>query len=530
MSVPKASQAELDALMGRAAALAARGDWHGAQVACAAMLELAPDSAEVLGRCAATALAAGQYCDARQLTLRLAALPLERPELLLEAVRLLRRFEEPEQVLKLFQHGRWHSISSLPMLAELALHLGSCGRNAEALKIVDRMLAIDGGSPDALYLRGLFEMFLGHREQSLSSLSRAVSVEPRLANAHWLIAMQGDRQDAQAHVEQMQRVLPYLRPGSEASAYLLYSLHSRLHSLGRYHEAWNALEAGAAILRAATPYSRSEQHRLFEAIKKLELPAYDPPRKAADEPGLIFIVGMFRSGTTLIERVLTGHQDVADGGETYQLSACIRAAVKYDGQGVIDEHILDRSPDADFDQARKRMYAYARWRSGGRPWLTEKLPSNFLNVGFILHAFPEARILHLRRNPVDTCFSNLRTIFRGAAPYACDQSDMADYYLRYVDLMQHWHHRAPGRILDIDYADFVADPEGQTQRMMAYCGLPYEPEALNIERHGGQTATASAAHVRLGILKNRTDAWRPYASYLQPLLRGLEPLGVSVNG
>jgi len=521
MTGTKASQAEIRALLERAASLAAQGEWQGAHQAYEALLGLEPDSAEVVGECSLAALAAGQYSQARLLALRFADLPLADEASLLKAARLLRRFEEPQRMLGLFEQEHWRAISSAQVLAEFALHLGSSGLNTQALQVVERMLEVDGRSPDGLYLRGLFEMFSGHRDRSLASLQKAVSIEPRLANAHWLIAMQGDRADAPAHVAQMQRVLPHLRPGSEAQAYLLYSLHSRLDSMGRYQEAWNALQAGSAILRAATPYSRLEQQGLFGALKGLELPAYRPALPDGDGPRLIFIVGMFRSGTTLIERVLAGHPQITDGGETYQLSAALRDAVNHDGQSVVDQELLARLPGADFDQIRSRVFAYARWRSGGRRCLTEKLPSNFLNVGAILHAFPEARILHLRRDPVDTCFSNLRTIFRGAAPYACDQADMADYYTRYADLMAHWHAMAPGRILDIDYADFVADPEGQARRMMDYCGLEFEPEALNIERRHGQAATASAASVRLGILKNRTGAWRPYATHLRPLLRGL---------
>jgi len=230
---------------------------------------------------------------------------------------------------------------------------------------------------------------------------------------------------------------------------------------------------------------------------------------------------MFRSGTTLIERLLGGHPDVVDGGETSQFSACMRDATDHDSDQVIDLDIVARASKADFGRVRQRMQDYANWRGKGRIWLTEKLPSNFLNIGFILHALPEARILHMRRDPVETCFSNLRTLFRGGAPYACDQGDLADFYLQYRRTMTHWHALAPGRILDVDYSAFIADPQGQARRIMAYCELPYAPEALETGMRGGMAATASAAHVRSGILKNRGSAWKPYEPWLQPLIQGL---------
>jgi len=233
---------------------------------------------------------------------------------------------------------------------------------------------------------------------------------------------------------------------------------------------------------------------------------------------LIFIVGMFRSGTTLIERVLAGHPDVFDGGETYQFSACLRQATNHDTLDAVDRTIVANAASIDFEAVRQRMHAYARWRAHGSRWLTEKLPSNFLNVGFILHAFPEARIVHMRRDPVETCFSNLRTIFRGAAPYACDQRALADYFLLYRRLMTHWNKIAPGRILEVDYTDFVDNPLAQTRRLLDYCDLEFLPDVLDLDRRGGASATASAAHVRKGILKDRHRQWLPYERHLRPML------------
>jgi hypothetical protein len=233
---------------------------------------------------------------------------------------------------------------------------------------------------------------------------------------------------------------------------------------------------------------------------------------------------MFRSGTTLIERILAGHPDVADGGETYQLSACLRQATDHDTFDAVDGAVASRAAIIDFDAIRQRMHAYAHWRAQGRRWLTEKLPSNFLNVGFILHAFPEARIVHMRRDPVETCFSNLRTIFRGAAPYACDQRALADYFLLYRRMMAHWNMIAPGRILEIDYAAFVDDPLIQAGRLLEYCDLEFLPSVLDLGRQGGASATASATHVRNGILKDRHTQWLPYERYLQPMLEILSSL------
>lgn len=232
---------------------------------------------------------------------------------------------------------------------------------------------------------------------------------------------------------------------------------------------------------------------------------------------------MHRSGTTLLEHLLAGHATVADGGETYTFTASVCEATDHHCSGVIDTTALARLDGVDWDAIGDRWRAYARWRASGRAALTEKLPSNFLNVGLIARALPEARFLHMRRDPLDVCFSNLRTFFGQAAAYSYDQEQLAAYYLQYRSLMAHWHAQLPGRILDIDYAALVQDPTTRMRDVMEFCGLPFEPGSVEAPRRGGSVATASLADVRGGISKGRGGAWKPYASGLQALIEALKP-------
>lgn len=512
----------LHRLFDQAAECAARGDWASAERAVVRLQAVAPDSVPVLMLATLVMLRLGRYRDAHRCVLQAARLPADASDTLLQVARWLHRFEEFEALERLVAGSDWRAIRSLPLLIELAQLLGSAGLYALAQDCVSHALKISPRHTDAHYLRGLFEMFSGNTEASIEALMRALSIDPRMANAHGLLSMQQDRRSAEWHIAAMRNVLPVLRPGSKAQAHLFYALHHRLDAVGQHEEAWQMLERGWAVMRRITPYQHCQQEALFSALKNMVLPAFQPDQEDTGGTGLIFIVGMFRSGTTLIERVLAGHPDVADGGESYLVSACMRDATDHDGSEVVDDVIVTRACQADFNPLRRRLQAYASWRARGRRWLTEKLPANFLNLGFILHALPEARILHMRRDPIDTCFSNLRILFHRAAPYACDQQDMADYYLQYRSLMAHWHAVAPGRILDVDYEAFVADPDAQARRVMAHCGLPYAPEALDLGRQGGKVATASAASVRKGILRNRGGAWKPYEQVLQPMIRGLQ--------
>jgi tetratricopeptide (TPR) repeat protein len=511
-----------DQLFAQAMSLAMRGDLERAAQASLRAHELAPGSAGIATMASMLLLQLGHYRNARRLALHAASQRVG-PEDLFRIARLLARFEEPEALERLFLGSQWRALDSVPALAELAQLLGFAGLYELAFECLAHAQSLDAGVPDVHYLRGLFEMFSGRMDASQASIRRALELDPRMANAHWLLSMQEQPETAQRHVEQIRQVMHAAEEGSEARACFDYSLHHSLHALGRHGEAWAALAHGHGVQRRLKRYSPEEQRALVEALERIRLPIPEPSTSREGRTGLIFIVGMFRSGTTLLERLLAGHPEVYDGGETTQFTACMREATDCDSDQPLSLEVALRAPGADFAAVRARMQRFADWRAQGKRWLTEKLPSNFLNIGFILHALPEARILHMRRDPIDTCFSNLRTLFRGGAPYACDQRDLADYYLLYRRLMRHWHAIAPGRILDVDYAAFVADPEAQAKRVMAYCGLEYVPNALEAGSRKGMAATASAAHVRQGVLGDRGKAWKPYEAQLQPLIDGLRP-------
>lgn len=492
----------------RAVQLIASDRWAEAARELAPSLAATP-STPLLALAAEVSLRFGAYaeaCDlARQSAQHMTA-PLD-PIVAARIARLYRRLELSRELGRLFDSQtpvRWPP----SLAAEMAILASSASLFDDAARIARELMHDAPQNADAHYVAGLLAMFDGERDRSLDHLRRALTIEPRMGNAHWLVAMQDDVDGASAHIDAMRRALAGVVPVSENAAYLHFSLHRRLHDLGLYREAWTALEAGWRVVRQIDPYDPDTDERLFAALRDVPMPA-KVPSGTDGEPRLIFIVGMFRSGTTLIERVLTTHPDVVDGGETYQFTAAFREAADSDGRGPVDLELVRRAHAVHFDQVRVRFMNYARWRAAGRPVLTEKLPANFLNVPFILRALPSATIVHLRRDPIDTCFSNLRTYFRGAAPYSNSPVDMARYYCAYDALMAHWSEQAPGRLVEVDYSAFVANPAAESARLLEACGL-----AVAVSPHktlsAPRSTTASAADVGKGILRNRGGAWRPY--------------------
>jgi hypothetical protein len=230
---------------------------------------------------------------------------------------------------------------------------------------------------------------------------------------------------------------------------------------------------------------------------------------------------MHRSGTTLLERILAGHPAVADGGESYAFTAQLAEATDHGIAGALDRVALERLAGVDFAKIGAGFLDASRWRARGRPFLTEKLPANLLSAGLIAKALPQAKLLRVVRDPMDTCFSNLRTFFAGAAAYSHDQRQLGGQFLRCDRLARQLHAAMPGRILDVAYEDLVADTEATARRVFDFCGLAFAPEAMDVGRAPGDVATASAASVRDGILRDRGGAWKPYERHLQPLREAL---------
>ena len=177
--------------------------------------------------------------------------------------------------------------------------------------------------------------------------------------------------------------------------------------------------------------------------------------------------------------------------------------------------------DIDYAAIGQGYLGSIAWRTGGKPFCVDKLPSNFLNLPFIFAALPEARVLHMVRDPVETCFSNLRELFSDACPYSYDQQELAIYCRMYLRLMEHFQERFAGRFLDVSYDSLVGDTGNTLRRVTAHCGIAFDPVMLDPASRAKGVATASAVQVRGAVAPRGTARWKPYAVQLQPMLEGI---------
>lgn len=514
-------QEEFRRQLARAEAFAANQAWPQAIAAVRAALQENPGDAGVLLWLSFLHSRLGDYRLAREAAAqasRASALPSQIAERLIP---LLQSFNEIPAMLDCIDRMRPLEHIPIPLLIGIAAPLCYANQAERAVEFVEEAHRVAPDDPDVLLGRARLLTYLGHFDEAERDITLLLQRMPQVAQGYWVQASLRRQTPESNHVQFIREQLR--RPGhsTEDVAMLCFALHKELDDLGEHAAAWEALMLGCRAKRSTLNYRGRHSRAVFEALMRFE------PRRPAtthaqpDVAAPIFIVGMHRSGTTLLEQMLDGSSQVRGIGELYDFTNAMRYVTDHPCSGVVDVEIVSRAAHVDLGEAGKRYMDDIGWRLGDELFFTDKLPSNFLNIGFICDALPRAKILHMTRDPVETCFSNLRELFSEANPYSYDMSELADYHRGYRRLMRHWHARFPGRILDVDYSRLLREPEAVLREACAFCGIGFDPEMLEIGSRERAVVTASAVAVRGGIHRREQPKWAPYAAFLRPMIEVL---------
>jgi tetratricopeptide (TPR) repeat protein len=492
------------------------------------MLELlaqsVPDNPSVRMDLAAVLLRSGRLRDSTARLLETAQSDFLDPRLAIQLTRGL--LSGGEVVAARSCLDRLEGLPDLPiqLLAEQA-HLRWTMRDIPAARrMIDRALAAGADNPREHHLQAMLMQFAGDLEGARGVLSACLQRWPAFGDAA-LAQVKLPRQAGDPyHLDflrcQLERLPSKTRAPAELANRAAFeaAMFEELDDLGRHEEAWLALARCNALMHQVKPYDAGAESAVVDALIKVSGSLWRRPgigKSDAEGPQPIFIVGMPRSGTTLLDRMLSSHSEVASAGEITDLLRQLRWVTDVPSggvQGMLDA--VERSPDVDLAELGARYLAQTRWRAQGRRYFVDKLPTNIRMVAHIRHALPHARILHMVRDPMEVCFSNLSVMFGNISAYSYDQRALAHYHGQYTRLTRHWRTLMPNAMLEISYADLVREPEATLHKVLEYCGLAVEDACLHPERNAAPVATPSSVQVREPIHTRGLGRWQRYAQHL----------------
>ena len=400
----------------------------------------------------------------------------------------------------------------------------------DALWAYDAAVRLDPENPRLLFNRAATRRFLGDLDGSEVDFDAVIKLRPSDGEA-WLYRSEIRTQTSEAnHVAALEARLAAASGPPMDTVRLHFALAKEHEDLGHTAESWRHLEAGNSLRRRHLRYDV----RVDVATARWIAEAYadrGPGTHGCPSTEPIFIVGMPRTGTTLVERVIAASDSVTAAGELPCFAEALVAAVA-GSHGRVPEarrDLVRASVAVDFVRLGAEYLDRTRYLTGTRSRFTDKMPLNYLYCGLILRSLPNARIIHLNRHPLATCFAIYKTLFNQGYPFSYDLAEIAAYYIAYHELMEHWRRLYPREILDVSYERLVDNPTDESKRIYAFCGLDWSPAVIDTSRGRAVVATASAAQVRRPIYHTSRDQWRAYASQLASVAQRLRDAGIAVN-
>jgi tetratricopeptide (TPR) repeat protein len=367
------------------------------------------------------------------------------------------------------------------------------------------------------------------REIYLSLLKRF----PNHRRNHYHLSRLGKAKD-DTHVKQMKDILDNSNDTPDKNIFLYYAIGKELEDLEQWDESFEYYKKAGDTVSSVANYDAAGDIELIDKIIEVcnaEWLASEPARPVTHdtEKTPIFIVGLPRTGTTLTERIISSHSQVESVGETLFLQMVLRRESGVQSIENMNPEMIEAVAKTDMGEIAKGYLETLEYRLGDEPMFIEKLPFNFLFLGLIARAWPNARIIHLRRNPMDSCFSMYKQVFTWAYKFSYSLGQLGQYYVAYDRLRNHWRDVLKDRLIEIDYESLVTDQEGQTRSLLDKLGLEFEQACLDFDENKAPSATASSVQVRGKVHSQSVNKWTRFERQLQPLREYLENAGIKVD-
>jgi len=405
------------------------------------------------------------------------------------------------------------------ILGKMHDHEGAIKSYGDALKIEPDHMGSNMGLGNVLKT-------VGRYEESVAAYKKCVEIQPIFAEAYWSLANLKTYTFDESEMQAMEEHVKNDQMPINNKAFFHIALANAKEKQKDYEEAWVNFETGNDLRRQEEVYDSVQtqvthdqlievfNEELIESIKDKGCPSEAP----------ILIVGLPRSGSTLIEQILASHSLVEGTKELPDLSLLARKLTKSRPQGIkYPDAVKDMSDEELIEYGEDYLTTTKRYRTD-KPHFIDKMPNNFANIGFLKMILPNAKVINAQRNPLDSCISSYKQLFYKGQSWSYDLFEIAEYYLEYQRMMDHWHKLFPGEILDLKYENLINNQQDETEILLKYCGLEWEEQCLKFYETERSINTASSEQVRQPIYKGAMNAWKNYESHITPLIETLEPV------
>jgi tetratricopeptide (TPR) repeat protein len=388
-----------------------------------------------------------------------------------------------------------------------------------AINLYNKALKINSQIPVVLYSLALAYQGLGKFDLAIDYAKKTLEIEPKFTQADMLISQSKKYQAGDLHYEEMNLKINSLILNDEQKTNLLFSLAKAEEDMGLIKKSFNNLDIANSTRRKSLNFNINNETALFNQLKNI-FTKIDLSQKFInniEERKVIFILGMPRSGTSLVEQIITSHSSVFGAGELPQLSRIVKTKLIIN-DNLSEESIFDLVKNEDFtNQLRADYYNYLRRFNSSKPFITDKAPLNFRWIGFIKILFPNSKIIHCSRNPKDNCLSIFKNFFEGGLDFGYNQKELGTYYNLYLDLMNFWEEQFPNTIYNAQYEKIIEDPENEIKNMIKFCNLSWEEDCLQFYNNKTPIKTLSTAQARKPIYKSSKNSFEKFAPYLSDL-------------
>ena len=510
----------------KAAAFQRDGDPNKAEDIYRDILKRDPDHVEAARLLAGIAVAKNRHRDAEVFLLRAVANAPDYGSAWVQLCNVQRELEKYEEAIESAKQVLRLGPDKAESHMVYAGVIGMAGCHDEAIESYRTALEIDGSKIGAMSSMAHHLKTIGRQDEAIAMYRESIATKREHTEGYWSLANLKTFRFKDAEVKDMEDLLTVEDLKDESRVHLHNALGFEYESRGDYDRAFLNFDLCSTIRRKSESYDPVETDdsvdRTIEVFNEKFLEDKSEIGHSDDAP--IFIVGLPRSGSTLIEQILSSHSKVEGTHELADLSRVIRQARRETRRRQTLPEMADKLDPADWKKIGAHYIERTTKYRSGSPYFIDKNPNNFTSIGFIALALPKAKIINALRHPLDSCFGTYKQLFAKGQPFSYDLTELGEYYLQYRRLMDHWHKVLPGKVLDVQYEDVVSDLDTQVRRMLDYCGLPFEDACVRFHETERAVKTASSEQVRQPIYSSSVNLWRNYEQHLDELVQILEPL------